>query len=412
MNSKLRKAIFKKSRSFKKYKTWRTPANWEAYRMQRNLCTKLKRQSIRPYFSERCAGGPKSKDFWPTVKPFLSNKGLLKDPVIILSENDSIISNQISVACTLNEFFVNAAQYISSVPIPEGILNHPSIKKITGHIPAPTGFDFSPVSSESIYTFISKSNPKKANGVDGIPAKIIKSCSKSISEPLAKLINHSFATSAFPNRLKEAQVIPVYKKKDPLDKQNYRPISILPFISKLFENTINSQLSTHFENLFNPFLGAFRPGMGCQSTLLRLVEDWRKAVNNHKYVTAILMDLTKAFDCLPHSLLLGKLSAYGLSDKSCSLVSNYLSNRKQQVKLGPHYSSGLTSSEVYPKALFLGLFFSMFLLMIFFTFWINPLSTIMLMITPCLMLIQILILSFTPCNKTVLLHYNGSISTR
>ena len=101
MNSKLRKAAFKNSMFFNKYKTWRTPANWEAYRMQRNLCTKLKRQSIRHYFSERCAGGPKSKDFWPTVKPFLSNKGLLKDPVILLSENDSIISNQISVASSL-----------------------------------------------------------------------------------------------------------------------------------------------------------------------------------------------------------------------------------------------------------------------------------------------------------------------
>ena len=74
--------------------------------------------------------------------------------------------------------------------------------------------------------------------------------------------------------------------------------------------------------------------------------------------------------------------------------------------------SGLTSSEGYPKALFLALFFSMFLLMIFFTFWISPLSTIMLMITPCLMLTQILTLSFTPCYKTVLLHYSGSISTR
>ena len=194
---------------------------------------------------------------------------------------------------------------LSSVPIPEDILNHPSIKKITTHIPAPTGFDFSPITSESIYTFISKSNPKKATGVDGIPAKIIKSCSKSISEPLAKLINHSFATSAFPNRLKEAQVIPVYKKKDPLDKQNYKPISILPFISKLFENAINSQLSTHFEER--------------NSTLSSMLD---------------------------------------------------------------------------------------------FTFWINPLSTIMLMITPCLMLIQILTLSFTPCNKTVVLHDNGSISTR
>ncbi|KAK2166570.1 hypothetical protein NP493_1314g00111 [Ridgeia piscesae] len=113
------------------------------------------------YFSERCAGGPKSKDFWPTVKPFLSNKGLLKDPVIILSENDNIISNQISVASTLNEFFLNAAQNISSVPIPDDILNH---QKITDHITAPTAFDFSPVTSESIDTFITKSNSKKPLG--------------------------------------------------------------------------------------------------------------------------------------------------------------------------------------------------------------------------------------------------------
>jgi hypothetical protein len=133
--------------------------------MKRNLYTKLKWQSIRHYFSKRCAGGPKSKDFWPTVKPFLSNKGLLKDPVIILPENDNITSNQISVASTLNEFFVNAAQDISSVPIPDDILNHPSIQKITDHIPAPTAFDFSPVTSEIIYTFITKSNSKKPLGL-------------------------------------------------------------------------------------------------------------------------------------------------------------------------------------------------------------------------------------------------------
>ena len=103
MNSRLRKAAFKKAQLFNKF-NWRTPANWERYRKQRNLTSKLKRQSVRSYFYERCAGGPKSKDFWPTVKPFLSNNGLLKDPVITLCENGKIVSDQSAVAGIMNVF--------------------------------------------------------------------------------------------------------------------------------------------------------------------------------------------------------------------------------------------------------------------------------------------------------------------
>lgn len=93
--------------------------------------------------------------------------------------------------------------------------------------------------------------------------------------------------------------------------------------------------------MFNPFLAAFRSGFGCQSTLLRVIEDWKYALDKNEYLAAILMDLSKAFDCLPHDLLLLKLNAYGLSKSSLDLLYSYLSNRKQCVKLNHNLSNML-----------------------------------------------------------------------
>ena len=108
----------------------------------------------------------------------------------------------------------------------------------------------------------------------------------------------------FPEKLKEAQVVPCFKKNDMLDKSNYRPVSILPFISKFYERAIYEQLVSYFDNIFHPMLYAFRAGYGCQTALLKVIEDWKTALDGNKYIAAILMDLSKAFDRLPHDLLL------------------------------------------------------------------------------------------------------------
>ena len=137
----------------------------------------------------------------------------------------------------------------------------------------------------------------------------------------------------FPEKLKEAQVVPCYKKSNALDKSNYRPVSILPVISKFFERAINDQLVFYFSKIVHPYLSAFRSGYGCQTALLKIIEDWKNALDQHKFAAAILMDLSKAFDCLPHDLLLQKLKYYGTSKSALNLIQNYLSNRKQCVKL-------------------------------------------------------------------------------
>ena len=129
-------------------------------------------------------------------------------------------------------------------------------------------------------------------------------------------------------------------------------------ISKIFETAIEKQRSEHFLNIFNNFLAAFRSGYGCQSTLLRILEDWKKALDNDEYLAAILMDLSKSFDCLPHDLLLLKLESYGLSKSALNLLKSYLSNRKQCVEIGQSVSEmldiykGVPQGTILPPVLF------------------------------------------------------------
>ena len=113
---------------------------------------------------------------------------------------------------------------------------------------------------------------------------------------------------------------PIFKKNNALEKGNYRPVSVLPTISKFYERAIHDQLMDFLNYHFNPLLSAFRPGFGCQTALLKIIEDWKKALDENKYIAAILVDLSKAFDCLPHDLLLLKLEAYGVSDSSLKII--------------------------------------------------------------------------------------------
>ena len=114
------------------------------------------------------------------------------------------------------------------------------------------------------------------------------------------------------------------------------------------------QLTEHFDKIFHNYLAAFKKGFGCATTLLRLAEDWKKDLDKQQYVGAVLMDFSKAFDCLPHDLILAKLNAYGLSANACDFLGSYLTNRKQRVKVGQFRSSWLNIIKGCHKDLFLG----------------------------------------------------------
>ena len=131
MNSEYRKTIYKTRQARNVYNKHKTAENWKKYTQLRKQKTKVQRESISVYFLERCGGGPKSKDFWPTIKPFLSQKHVNKsDSNIILQEDENLISDQKTVFEKMNDFYINIAKQIGISSTTQVNNNHPSIQKI------------------------------------------------------------------------------------------------------------------------------------------------------------------------------------------------------------------------------------------------------------------------------------------
>ena len=130
-------------------------------------------------------------------------------------------------------------------------------------------------------------------------------CQDYLCKPFTPLINVFIEQTMFPDALKDAELAPVFKRDDNLNKHNFRPINILPCVSKIFERVYNDQMVEYFCKVISKFLVAFRKGYSCETTVLKMVEDWKEALDNKMIVGAMLVDLSKALTaCLTaYSLL-------------------------------------------------------------------------------------------------------------
>ena len=184
---------------------------------------------------------------------------------------------------------------------------------------------------------------------------------------LVSNFNDSIEKSNFPSILKNATKTPVLKKVDRNSKDNYRAVSILPNISKIFERCLFRQLSNFMDPFLSKYQCGFRKGYSTQYCLLAMLEKWKSAVDKGKSFGALLTDLSKAFDCLSHELLFAKRHAYGFSIAELRLIHSYLKNRRQRTKINMSFSSWEEIVFEVPQGSILGpLLINIFLFDLFF----------------------------------------------
>ena len=206
----------------------------------------------------------------------------------------------------------------------ENYRNHSSIIKIKEIVKEKPIFDFPEATTEDVNNIIKSLNSNKATGPDQIPPKIIKTAANVTDSHLAHIINKNLKKNQFSEDAKTALVRSIYKNDDRGKIKNYRPASLLNGFSKIYKRFLHDSLSNFTDKVLSKFFSVYKKSYSSNHVLLKLIEVWKKSLGDKNLIGAVLMDLSKAFDYIPHDLLVAKLHAYDLSMDAITFIYSYM----------------------------------------------------------------------------------------
>ena len=286
--------------------------------------------------------GKDTKKLWRLLN-VLANRKKISDDI----EPDSLTQDQVNEH---NKFFATIGSKIQEQ------LGHPKIRTPRKKLNKIQSFYFKPESTDKIKKLIDNIKIDVAPGKDQLNAKLIKDVKEEIAPIITEIINAGYKNNIFPDCLKEAIIKPIFKKEDQNDISNYRPISLLPILSKVFERAATDQLVKFLEE--NKILGkhqhAYRKFYSTLTCLVEVTNHIYKLMDQKKHIALLSLDLSKAFDSISHQLLLHKLQAMGLDENSINWIKSYLTSRQQQLKFKNYMSTTTPVEAGVPQGSILG----------------------------------------------------------
>ena len=319
--------------------------------MYRNKIVTINKLYRTIYYNSVLKDSTNSKKMWDNIN-LIINKKRPSSIIDNLQVNGKSFHQPASISNAINKYFCNVPTELAS-SLPKADRHFASFMKGKKCM-----FRFTKVSEVEVFLLLESIDCKKSFGYDKIHPLLLSSAALEIFRPVTYIINLTLKQGIFPDSLKITKVIPIFKQGSRSSCGNYRPISVLSALSKIFERCILNQLIFYCltENILVSNQYGFRSGYSTTDCLVDLLDEITKALDEEKYAVTIFLDLSKAFDTVNHSILLSKLDLYGIRGNENQWFRSYLSNRKQKVFVNGVESNFLLVNSGVPQGSILGPF--------------------------------------------------------